>query len=45
MKEKTTKQPKKDKPAVELKDLTPSKDSKGQLGRLREMPVRRLGSF
>jgi hypothetical protein len=31
MKEKSSKQSKKDKPGVELKDLTSTKDSKGQL--------------
>ena len=40
MKEKSTKQSKKDKAAVELKDLTPTKDSKGQLRHVREMPGR-----
>jgi hypothetical protein len=50
MKEKSSKQSKKAKAGVELKDLTPTKDSKGQLRRGREMPggmepVRRLGSL
>jgi hypothetical protein len=49
MKEKSTKQSKQDKPAVELKDLQPTKDSKGQRRATREMPggmgpgPRRLG--
>ena len=38
MKKESAKQPKKDKPDVELKDLTPTKDSKGQRRPGREMP-------
>jgi hypothetical protein len=43
MKEKLTKQSKKEKPGVELKDLQPTKDSKGQLRLGRELPMRRPG--
>jgi hypothetical protein len=42
MKEKSSKQPKKDNPTVQLKDLKPTKDSKGQGPRGREMPVGRV---
>jgi hypothetical protein len=38
MKEKSSKQSKKDKPAVQIKDLTPTRDSKGQVSYRREMP-------
>ena len=43
MKEKSTKQSKKEKPGVELKDLQPTKDSKGQVRLARELPMRRPG--
>jgi hypothetical protein len=33
MKEKSTKQSKKDKPTVQIKDLKPTKDAKGQVSR------------
>jgi hypothetical protein len=35
MKEKSTKQSKKDKPAVQIKDLKPTKDAQGQMQAIR----------
>jgi hypothetical protein len=45
MKEKSAKQSKKDKPTVEIKDLKPTKDSKGQRRAGGELRIGRPGAL